>query len=162
MEPYRTWSALSWPGTPGPGDIPLTPGAPNAKGDIIVTDLSTNGSASPLQDVSLSIAALGAFQPATNSCTLGAGPVTFVPPASGQALANLCVLSVSGLSPSFVYTLTGPSPNDISVIGEAPLGLGIVGLTMQLSSTASSGARTLFIRNASLDLAAATGVIDVQ
>ena len=66
---------------------------------------------------------------------------------------------MSGLSPSYIYTLTGPSPNDMSVIGEAPLGLGIVGLTMQLSSTTSSGARTLFIQNASLDLAAATGVM---
>jgi hypothetical protein len=151
------------PGTLGPGDIPLTPGAPNAKGDdIIVTDLSTNGSTSPLEDVSLSVAALGPFQPATNTCTLGAGPVAFVPPASGQALANLCAFSVSGLSSSYIYTLTGPSPNDISVIGEAPLGLGIVGLTMQLPSTAASGARTLFIQNASLDLAAATGAIDVQ
>ena len=159
----NTVSFIVVPGGPGPGDIPLTPGAPNVQGeDIIVTDLSTNGSSSPLQDVSLSIAALGPFQPATNTCTLNAGPVTFVPPASGQALANLCVFSVSGLSPSYIYTLTGPSPNDMSVIGEAPLGLGIVGLTMQLSSAVSSGVRTLFIRNASLDLAAATGAIDVQ
>lgn len=159
----NTASFIVVPGAPGPGDIPLTPGAPNANGDdIFVTDLSTNGSSSPLQDVSLNIAALGPFQPATNTCTLNAGPVTFVPPASGQALANLCVFSVSGLSPSYAYTLTGPSPNDMSVIGETPLGLGIVGLTVQLPSTASSGSRTLFIQNASLDLAAATGVIDVQ
>jgi hypothetical protein len=159
----NTVSFVVVPGTSGPGDIPLTPGAPNAKGDdIVVTDLSTNGSTSPVEDVSLSIAALGPFQPATNTCTLGAGPVTFEPPASGQAVVNLCAFSVSGLSPSYVYTLTGPVPNDISVIGEAPLGLGIVGLTMQLPSTAASGTRTLFIQNASLDLAAATGAIDVQ
>jgi hypothetical protein len=151
------------PASLGAGDIPLTAGAPNATGkDIIVTDLSTDGSSSPPEDVSLSIVALGPFQPATNTCTLDAGSVSFVPPASGQAIANVCVFSVSGLDPSYIYTITGPSPNDMSVIGEAPLGLGIVGLTMQLSSTTVSGARTLFIRNASLDLTAATGVLNVQ
>jgi len=151
------------PATLGAGDIPLTPGAPNATGkDIFVTDLSTDGSSSPPQDVNLSIAALGLFQPATNTCTLGAGPVSFVPPASGQAIADICVFSVSGLDPSYIYTLTGPSPNDMSVIGEAPLGLGIVDLTIQLSNITTSGTRTLFIQNASLDITAATGVLAVQ
>ena len=146
-----------------PGDIALTPGAPNATGeDIVVTDLSTDGSSSPLEDVSLSVAALGPFQPATDTCALGAGPVSFVLPVSGQATTDICAFSVSGLDPSYTYTLTGPSPNDMSVVGEAPLGLGIVDLTIQLSSTTASGARTLFIQNASLDTAAATGVIDVQ
>ena len=70
---------------------------------------------------------------------------------------------MSGLDPSYIYTLTGPSPNDISVVvGEAPLGLGIVQLTIQLSSTTATGARTLFIQNANLDVTAATGAIDVE
>jgi hypothetical protein len=88
--------------------------------------------------------------------------VSFVPPASGQAIADICVFSVSGLDPSYIYTLTGPSPNDMSVIGEAPLGLGIVDLTIQLSNITASGTRTLFIQNASLDITAATGVLAVQ
>jgi len=65
----------------GAGDIALTLGAPNATGrDIVVTDLSTDGSSSPLEDVSLSVAAIGPFQPATDTCTLGGGPVSFVLP----------------------------------------------------------------------------------
>lgn len=151
------------PAPPGAGDIALTPGAPDAIGkDIVVTDLSTDGSSSPPEDVSLSVAAAGPFLRSTNTCTLDAGPVSFVPPASGQATADICAFSVSGLDPSYSYTLTGPSPNDMSVIGEAPLGLGIVDLTIQLSSASASGARTLFIQNASLDIAAATGVLTVQ
>jgi predicted secreted protein len=151
------------PATSGVGEIALTPGAPNVTGkDIVVTDLSTDGSSSPLEDVSLSVAAIGSFQPATDTCTLGAGAVSFVLPASGQAISDICVFSVSGLDPSYSYTLTGPSPNDMSVVGEAPLGLGIVDLTLQLSSTTASGTRTLFIQNASLDITAATGVLRVQ
>jgi hypothetical protein len=147
----------------GAGDIALTPGAPNATGrNIVVTDLSTDGSSSPLADVSLSVAGIGPFLPATDTCTLGGGPVSFVLAASGQAISDICVFSVSGLDPSYSYTLTGPSPNDMSVIGEAPLGLGIVDLTIQLSSTTASGTRTLFIQNASLDVTAATGVLSVQ
>ncbi len=144
------------------GDIALTPGAPNANGeDIVVTDLSTDGSSSPLEDVSLSVAVLGPFQPAADACTLGGGPVSFVLPASGQAITDICVFSVSGLDPSYRYTFSGPSPNNMGVVGAAPLGLGIVDLTIQLSSATASGARTLFIQNASLDTAAATGAIDV-
>ncbi len=147
----------------GPENIPLTPGAPNATAnDIIVTDLSTDGSSLPAKDVSLSVVALGPFLPATNTCTLGGSPVIFAVPGSGQITADLCVFSVSGLAPSYSYTLSGPSPNDMLAVGETPLGLGIVQLTIQLSSATAIGARTLFIQNANLDVTAATGAIDVE
>ncbi len=144
-------------------NIPLTPGAPAATGeDIIVTDLSTNGSSAPSEDVSLSVGAIGVFETSTDNCTLNGGPVTITIPLSNQATSSVCVFSVAGLAPSYIYTLTGPSPNDMSVVGETPLGLGIVGLTFEFSSTTAPGPRTLFIQNASLDLAAATGAIDVE
>jgi uncharacterized protein YjdB len=143
--------------------IPLTPGAPVAAGmDITVVDLSTDGSSSPSQDVNLNVVAIGPYDTATGSCTLGGGAVALLPPASGTATADLCAFSVSGLDPSFTYTLTGPSPNDITIVGEAPLGLGIVHLTLQISSTAQPGARTLFIENSNFDVTAATGAIDVR
>ena len=69
---------------------------------------------------------------------------------------------MSGLDPAYIYTLSGPTPNDMSIIGEAPLGLGIVDLTIQLSSSTAGGTRTLFIQNASLDITAATGVLGVE
>jgi hypothetical protein len=145
------------------GSIALTPGAPYATGqNIIVTDLSTNGSSSPPEDVSLTVTAVGPFEAATNGCSLAAGPVSLVIPASGQAVAGICAFSVSGLDPSYTYTLTGPSPNDVSLTRESSLGLGIVALAIQFSSTTASGARTLFIENANLDTAAVTGVLDLQ
>jgi hypothetical protein len=113
------------PAASGAGDVPLTPGAPSAtEKDIIVVDLSTAGSPSPAEDVSLSIVALGAFQTSSNTCTLGGGPVKIARPASGQTTADVCAFSVSGLDPSYTYTLSGPSPSDIAVVGEAPLGWG--------------------------------------
>lgn len=151
------------PPTGPAGNIALTPGAPTATGkDIVVTDLSTNGSSLPSEDVSLSVAAIGIFQSATDACSLNGGPVTAVPPASGQSTFSICAFSVAGLAPSYLYSLSGPSPNDMSIVSEAPLGLGIVDLAIQFSSTTVSGVRTLFIQNASLDEAAATGAIDVQ
>ena len=127
-----------------------------------VVDLSTNGSSSPSQDASLNVVAVGPYVPATGSCTLGGGPVMLVRPSSGTATLDVCAFSVSGLDPSLTYTLTGPSPADITIVAKAPLGLGIVQLTLQVPSTALPGPRTLFVQNANLDVTAATGGIEVQ
>ncbi len=147
----------------GAGAVLLTPGAPAAANkDIIVVDLSTNGSSSPPDDVSLNIVAIGIFQPASGNCTLGGGSIALVRPVSGTATADLCAFSVSGLDPSFTYTVSGPAPPDLIIVGEEPLGLGIVHLTLQLPSTALAGVRTLFIQNAALDMTAASGSIEIR
>jgi hypothetical protein len=57
------------------------------------------------------------------------------------------------------YTISGPG--DISVIARQPAGLGIVQVTLAISSTAAPGARSLFIQNANLDKAAASGFLEV-
>ena len=147
----------------GAGAILLTPGAPAATNkDITVVDLSTNGSSSPLEDVSLNIVAIGIFQPAAGNCTLGGGSVALFRPASGTAVADLCAFSVSGLDPSLAFTVSGPAPPDLVIVGKEPLGLGIIHLTLQLPATARPGARTLFIQNAGLDMTAASGAIEVR
>ncbi len=114
--------------TPGGGsNIPLLPGSPSASGkDIIVVDLSTNGSTVPAQDVSLSIVAAGPFTTTTNTCSLNAGPIAVTPPGSGTGALSICALSISGLDPADTFTLTGPSPADMVVAAEEPLGLGII------------------------------------
>jgi hypothetical protein len=151
------------PATSAPGSIPLTPGAPSATGEnIIVVDLSTNGSGFPPQDVSLSLVAIGNFTTANNTCTLNAGPIEIAPPVSGAAAVSLCALSISGLDTSDVFTLTGPSPGDIGFWGDEPLGLGIIYLQLEVPSAAQTGARSLFVQNANLDMTAATGALDVQ
>jgi hypothetical protein len=147
----------------GPDAIQLTPGAPLAIGkDIVVVDLSTNGGSGSAGNVSLNVAAIGAYVVATSSCTLGGSPVTIFRPASGTVTADLCVFSLSGLDPSFTYTLSGPATADILITNREPLGLGIIHLTLQLPATAAAGPRTLFVENPGKDKAAGTGAIEVR
>jgi hypothetical protein len=147
----------------GPAPIPLTPGAPTSSGnDIIVVDLSTNGGSGASGNVSLNIAAIGAYSVAMSSCTLAGSPVVIVRPASGTASADLCVFSISGLDPSFTYTISGPATPDITITNREPLGLGILHLTLQVPAKAAPGPRTLFVENPAKDKAAGTGVIEVR
>jgi hypothetical protein len=80
----------------------------------------------------------------------------------GSAAVSICALSSSGLDPSEAFAVSGPSPADIVVAGAEPLGLGIIYLQMDVPSAAQTGARSLFVQNANLDLSAATGALDVQ
>ncbi len=147
----------------GPDTIPLTPGAPSASGkDIVVVELSTNGGSGAAGNVSLNVAAIGVYVVATSSCTLGGSPVTIFRPSSGAAIADLCVFSVSGLDPSFTYTLSGPVSADILITTREPLGLGIIHLALQVPATAAVGPRTLFVENPNKDMAAGTGAIEVR
>lgn len=140
--------------------VALTAEAPRATGkDIVVVEPTTAGTASELN---LNVAAMGPFFPATSNCVLGASPVVLVRPASGTAAGDLCAFSLSGLDPALNYTITGPAPNDISIIGKQPLGLGIIRLTLQVSSTTLPGPRTLFVENPNKDKAAATSGLEVK
>ena len=150
---------------PGPGSsaIPLTPGSPTSSGnDIVVVELSTNGGSGAPGNVSLTVGAMGALSTVTSTCVLGGSPAAIQRPSSGTATADFCVFSVSGLSPSFTYSISGPPVPDIAIINRAPLGLGIVHLTLQVPATAAPGPRTLLIENPALDLAAGTGAIEVH
>jgi hypothetical protein len=143
--------------------VPLTPSAPTSTGnDIVVVDLSTNGGSGASGNVSLSLAAIGPYSPSTGSCTLGGNPVVLHRPASGNGSGDLCVFSVSGLSASFSFSVSGPMTPDITVINREPLGLGILHLTLSVPATAAGGARTLFITNQNGDTAAGTGALVVQ
>jgi hypothetical protein len=150
---------------PGSGrdTISLSASAPTATGkDIAVVELSTNGGSGATGNVSLNIAAIGVYSVATSSCTLAGSTVAIFRPASGTTTADLCLFSVSGLDPSFTYTVSGPATPDITVSNREPLGLGIVHLTLQIPATAATGPRTLFIENPNKDEAAGTGTIEVR
>ncbi len=147
----------------GTATIPLTPSAPTSAGNnIVVVELSTNGGSGAAGNVSLNIAAIGPYTVATGSCVLGGNPVIVQRPATGAGTADLCVFSVSGLDPSFIYAISGPPTPDIAVVNRAPLGLGILHLTLQVPSTAEPGPRTLFVTNPESDMAAGTGAIEVR
>src|SRR5216683_2076203 len=141
--------------------ISLTSAAPSATSkDIVVVDPSTAGVSLPNADVDLNVAALGAFSTANNSCSLAGNPVALQRPATGVAVADICLFSASGLDASMTYTVTGSG--DVTVIAQQPAGLGIIHLTLQISAAAIPGARTLFIQNTNLDKTAATGALEVQ
>jgi hypothetical protein len=147
----------------GVGTIALTPSSPTSTGNnIVVVELSTNGGSGASGNVSLNVAAIGIYTVATSSCTLGAATVPIVRPASGTGTVDLCVFSVSGLDPSFTYTLTGPPTPDIAIIGLEPLGLGILHIELLVPATAATGPRTLFVENPNEDKAAASGAIEVR
>jgi len=147
----------------GAGAIPLTPSAPTSVGnDIIVVDLSTNGGSGAAGNISLNIAAVGPYSTATSSCVLGGSPAIIQRPATGTGTADLCVFSVSGLEPSFTYTISGPPVPDITVSNREPLGLGILHLTLQVPASAAPGPRTVFVENPESDKAAGTGALEVR
>jgi hypothetical protein len=83
-------------------------------------------------------------------------------PGVGVSTADLCVFSISGLDPSFTYTISGPPVPDIVIINRAPLGFGILHLTLQIPATAVAGPRTLFVQNPDKDMAAGTGALEVR
>jgi len=148
------------PDTAGEDVISLTAGTPSATGkDIVVVEPSAAGTSS---DLSLNVAAMGPFTPATNTCVLGGSPLVLARPTSGTATINICAFSFSGLDPSLDYAVTGPTPNDVGIVATQPLGLGIVGLTLQISSTTLVGPRSLFVKNPNKDKAAATGALEVK
>jgi hypothetical protein len=143
--------------------IPLTAAASTASGkNIIVVDPSAAGSPAPQPNVVLTVAAMGLFSVANNTCTLGGAPVVLTRPASGTSVMDICVFSVSGLDSSMTYTVTGPGALDITVVGTQPLGLGIIDLTLSIPSSAVAGTRSLFVQNLNKDKAAATGVLVVK
>ena len=141
--------------------IALSGAAPSAAGkDIVAVEPSTAGASAAGSNVDLNVAALGTFSVSNNSCALGGSPVALIRPASGAGTADICVFANSGLDAGMTYTVSGSG--DVIVAGQQPAGLGIIHLTLQISSAAAAGPRTLFIVNANLDKTAATGALLVK
>jgi len=141
--------------------IALTSASPAATAkDIVVVDPTTAGVSQSGNTVDLDIAALGPFNTTTNSCTLGGNPIVIARPSSGAATFDVCIFSQGGLDTSMTYTVSGSG--DVSILAKQPAGLGIIHLTLQIFSSAQTGARTLFIQNTNLDKTAASGVLEVE
>lgn len=141
--------------------ITLSSASPAASGqDIVVVDPTTAGVSAQGSDVDINVAALGAFSVSSNTCSLFGNPLPLQRPASGTALADLCVFSESGLDSSMTYSVSGSG--DVTVVAKQPAGLGIIHLTLQIPSSAQPGARTLFIQTTNLDKAASSGALVIQ
>jgi hypothetical protein len=143
------------------GLIALTSVIPSVVGqDIVVVEPSTAGVSLSGDDVDLNLAAIGSFSTADNSCGLTGNPVALHRPASGTAVADVCMFSESGLDASMTFVVSGPG--DVAVIAAQPLGLGIVRISLQIPASSVPGPRTLFVQNTNLDKAAASGALEVN
>ena len=141
--------------------ITLSSSEPASAGnDIVVVEPTTAGLDSSSADFDISVAALGLYLTASNTCNLAGNPIPILRPASGVATADVCLFTQSGFDTSMSYSISGPG--DISVIAKQPASLGIIHLTLQIPATAQPGARTLFIQNSNLDRTAASGALDIQ
>jgi len=148
---------------PGGADdvINLSSAAPAVTGkDITVVEPTTAGIDTAGDNLDLDVAAIGMFSTSNNSCSLGGNPIPLARPSSGTNAVDICLFSQAGFDTSMTYMISGPG--DIAVIAKQPAGLGIIHLTLQIPATAAPGARTLFIQNANLDEAAASGVLQIQ
>lgn len=140
--------------------IPLTPAAATVSGkDIVVVEPSTAGTSS---DLNFTLLAMGPYSVGSGNCALGGNPIVLARPASGTASFDICAFSLSGLDPALNYAITGPTPNDVTIVGKQPLGLGIIHLTLQVTSTALKGPRSLLVENTNRDIAVASGALEVK
>ncbi len=141
--------------------VSLSAASPVATGkDITVVEPTTAGADTSGAILDLNMAALGVFVTSTNTCNLQGNPILLLRPASGTIAADICLFSQAGFDTSMSYIVSGSG--DVSVIAKQPAGLGIIHLTLQLPSSAATGARTLFIQNANLDRTAASGALEIQ
>lgn len=135
--------------------IPLDSTAPRVAGkDIAVVDASTLGTAAP----QVNLEAIGLV--VNGNCTLSSSPLRITRPASGVQQVDICLLGTN-ITTAHSYSISGPSPNDISV-GPAAAPGGFVQVTLTLSSTTRPGLRTLFVETANKDRSAASGAIEVK
>ncbi len=97
------------------------------------------------------------------ACNFDSSPIEITRPASGTAVASICVHG-NALDPSYLYEFTGPSTPDISVsvASLASLFPNLIQLNLTISSTTLPGVRSLFISTPNNDQAVASGLLEVQ
>jgi hypothetical protein len=134
--------------------IALSAAAPDATGkDVAVVDVALPSGAQS------NLGLLGVF--VGPACSALSGPIVIVRPAAGAAQVNICV---GGADFGQTFTLSGPSPADITITNVQPLNLGFVQvqITLSVPSTAVPGLRTLFAVDANGNRTAASGALLVK
>jgi hypothetical protein len=138
--------------------IALSAALPVASGkDIVVVEPTTAA-----QSAAINVNFIG-FLTGGNNCGVQGSPLTITRPASGTAIASICV-NGNGLDPTFTYAFSEPLGGDIGITASAITGLfpGTIELDLQIASTTLPGVRTLFITTLNQDRAAATGMLEVK
>jgi hypothetical protein len=133
--------------------LPSDPGCQN----ITVVEPTTAGSGG----AQVNIGAIGFFTPGL--CSGGGTPISIARPASGSQNFDICLFaSGSGSLPStFTYTISGPTPNDITLSGVQAVG-NAVRFTLGVPSTAQTGPRTIFVETPNREKSALVGAIEVK
>ncbi len=141
--------------------LPTDPGCQN----ISVVEPTTAGSLVEHYNMDLiGIVAGGA-------CNLRGTGITLTrpAPAAGVQDFDICVQN-NTTEPSLVlkatdtYTISGPNPNDITIVSVTDFGggLGTIQIKLQIGSTTVVGPRTLFVENKNREKAALVGGIEVK
>ncbi len=133
--------------------IALTAGAPAAGNkDISAVEPTSAGTGPQQADITL----LGAF--ASGICNVQSSSITVTRPAGAGSL-DICVVgnTLTGAA-SETYTLSGPG--DITVGAVIPGG--VIRMTLNFAANVQPGTRTLFVKTANKDKAAASGAIVVK
>jgi hypothetical protein len=135
--------------------ISLTSAAPAVTGkDIVVVEPTTAGSGAG----QINIRQIALF--VNNSCSIRSASVSVARPASGTSDIEICLVG-DGLSGSQTFSISGPTPNDITIVGVVDSGL-VLRLQLRLSSTTQLGPRTIFVENANREKTAAPGALEVK
>ncbi len=142
--------------------VTLTAVNPDATGhDILVVEPTTAGSLLEHYNMNLIGVVVG------TSCNLQGTGVTLTRPASGVQNIDICVENSNtgpSLSATDTFTISGPSPNDITIVQKQAFGGNgfIIQITLQIGSTSQLGARTLFAENKNREKTALVGGIEVK
>jgi hypothetical protein len=139
--------------------VALTPANPVAGGqDIEVVEPASAGTGSALQ---VNIDSIGPLSQG-GACTLRGAAVTIQRPSSGTLDFDLCLAGPNTLQPTFTYTISGPSPNDIQVLNPRTVQAGVVAVTLRIPSTAQTGPRTIFAENERREKSGFSGGIEIK
>ena len=116
-----------------------------------MVDLSTDGAAAPAADVSLNVAAIGIFVPATASRSLGGGPVGPRCPRPERRLMMRVFYDWVGISPCSTRS-AAPHRETSQSSARNRWVWGLFISRWKGPAAAKTGARSLLIENANLDV----------
>lgn len=137
--------------------ISLTSDSRNATDkDIIVVEPTTLGASLP----QINIKMIGLFYGGICNARGSGTSITRPTPTIGTSDVEICLMG-DGLGAIYTYTISGPSPNDITVGAVVDIGLG-VRIRLTLFSTTLLGPRNIFVENANKEKSAAPGALEIR
>jgi hypothetical protein len=128
--------------------------------NIIVVEPTTMGSVGAAGQVNFNL--IGLFS--GSNCLASNSPINVVRPTSSFAVISICVFGTTNFSATDKFTISGPNPNDISVVVDSSQAFPSVTVKLNLTIPfdAKSGPRTLFVETTNREKSAFVGAIEVK